>query len=158
MTTRIPRTHSLKCNSQNSCALLHIYSLAALAALFNFHFDLLRLCRLALGYVDLQQAVFELGPNLGRIGPFRQVETPRETPKRALRAMIPLFLVFSLELSFAMNHEHALLDIDMEIFSLHFRQVGFHEKLLFVLDDIHRRRPGGKIALSASPHGRLPKE
>ena len=81
-----------------------------------------------------------------------------EASKRALRAMISLFLVFSLELSLAMNDEHPVFDIDLEIFFLHFRQVRFHEKLLVILDDIHRRRPGTKIALSPSPRGRLAKE
>ena len=91
--------------------------------------------------MDLQQAIFKLGPNFRGISSFRQVEAAGEAPKRTLCAMIPLFLVFSLELSFAMNHEHAVFDIDMEIIFLNLRQVCFDEKLLFVLNDVHRRSP-----------------
>src|SRR5213596_3317392 len=120
MTPRIPRTQFFKCNfAKFVCPAPH-YSLfipsQLSAALFNLHFDLLRFCHLALGYMDLQQPIFELGPNLGRIGAFRQTEAAREASKRALRAMISLFLVFSLELSLAMNDEHPVFDIDLEIF------------------------------------------
>src|SRR5690348_3860919 len=76
----------------------------------NSDFDRFRLSFLALGEVNFQHAVLELGVDFRRVSIVRQRKAAGETAVGPLEAMILLVLFLLLELAFAREGQHPALD------------------------------------------------
>src|ERR671912_778512 len=104
--------------------------------------DAARLHFLALLEHDAEHAVLVLGGRvLGRHG-LREREGAGEAAVGALDAVVVVRLFLLLEAALAAQRQHVVLDRQLEVFAVHAGQFGFEHDLVFVLVDVHARRPG----------------
>ena len=96
--------------------------------------DIGRLCNR-----DGQHAIVERSVDTVAIDLERQRDRAGETAKGALDNLQILFLAIIFGLLFALDHQRAAGDLDVQIIDIDTRQFGHHLHRLVGFDDIHRR-------------------
>jgi hypothetical protein len=91
--------------------------------------------------VDVQHALLELRAQFGRVDLGRQGETADELAIRAFDLVELLPFLFLLLFTFALDRQHSVLELNLDVLSLHIRKIGFDQILVFRLLDIDGRRP-----------------
>src|SRR5436309_10995748 len=117
--------------------------------------DSLGLRRFGLRQHDLENTVLVARPDLRNVHRRRESEGTGEAAVEALDPMVILVLDVLLAHPLAAEREDAVLDVDVDVLLPHAGQLRLEHEALFLLENVHRRRPsspGGLIAARLAGH------
>ena len=97
----------------------------------------------ALGTRTLEHALVEARPDLVRLDALRQGDVALEVAVRPLEAVVAALLHRLLEPPLALEGEHVVVDLDLDVVGVEAGQLGAQHDGLVRVEDVHRRRPRG---------------
>ena len=98
-----------------------------------------------------QHAVLEIGLDLLRVGPIRQLHAPQVAAATAFHHVVVLLLALRIALRLGRDGEHVVVDLQIDVGRLHAGQVGFDAKLVVLLVHV---QPRHRDALRAAGEAR----
>src|ERR1051325_848358 len=102
-----------------------------------------RLCLLTKRELHGEDAVLVLGRDLVRVDGLRQRERAAERTVAPLDVVVLLVLHFGRRFLLAVDRQHEVLDVDLDVVAIHIGQFGFQHELVFAaLEDVDRWHPG----------------
>src|SRR5712691_6109786 len=122
--------------------------------------DSLSLGRFGLRQHNLENTVLVARPDLRDVDRRRESEGAGEAAVEALDPMVTLVPDVLLAHPLAAEREDAVLDMDVDVLLLHAGQLRLEHEALFLLENVHRRRPSspGGLLIAARLAGHISEE
>src|SRR5450759_3631422 len=109
--------------------------------LLGLDLDALGLLLLGLRYRDREDAVLVAGLDLLRLHALREGQAALEAAEAPLDAVVPLVVDLLLELALALDGEHVVVDLDLDVVGVHARELGLEDDRVGGVEDVDRRQP-----------------